>query len=150
MCLRWPRCLCCGSKCRTCLVPIAVPDTPGCPRSMWWWEASGPSMRCLKKPRKACGVLASCCWEYHCMFTGSGKDGRLNHRPRIRKLQSLQQNQVMDFQSFELEHYQSQFEHTVDYNLADSSVQCANIRDLVSDAEAAELLKIGLYYPEVN
>src|SRR5205807_2855280 len=56
----------------------------------------------------------------------------------------------MDFQNFELEHYQSQFEHSVDYNLADSSVQCANIRDLVSDAEAAELLKIGLYYPEVN
>src|SRR5215471_8410742 len=56
----------------------------------------------------------------------------------------------MSFQNFDLEHYQSQFERTVEYNLADSSVQCVNTRELVSDAEAEELLHTDLYYSEVN
>jgi len=55
----------------------------------------------------------------------------------------------MDFQNFELEYFQSQFERTVDYNLADSSVQSVDVRDLVGD-EAAPLLELPLYYPEVN
>src|SRR5690349_8010336 len=54
------------------------------------------------------------------------------------------------FHTFDLEHYQSQFERTVEYNLADSSVQCVNMRELLSDAEAKELLHVPLYYPEVN
>lgn len=54
------------------------------------------------------------------------------------------------FQNFDLEHYQSQFERTVEYNLADSSVQCLNTRELVNEAEAEELLNVPLYYPEVN
>jgi aspartate/methionine/tyrosine aminotransferase len=54
------------------------------------------------------------------------------------------------FHTFDLEHYQSQFERTVEYNLADSSVQCVNTHELVSDAEAGELLHVPLYYPEVN
>src|SRR5262245_34476720 len=55
----------------------------------------------------------------------------------------------MSFHTFELEYFQSQFERTVDYNLADSSVQCAGVRDLLGD-EAAPLLELPLYYPEVN
>ncbi|HKF23811.1 MAG TPA: aminotransferase class I/II-fold pyridoxal phosphate-dependent enzyme [Candidatus Angelobacter sp.] len=55
----------------------------------------------------------------------------------------------MDFHNFELERFQSQFERTVDYNLADSSVECAGVRDLLGD-EAAPLLALPLYYPEVN
>jgi aspartate/methionine/tyrosine aminotransferase len=56
----------------------------------------------------------------------------------------------MRFQDFELEHYQSKFERTVKYNLADSSVQCVNTSELVSDSEAEDLLNTDLYYPEVN
>lgn len=56
----------------------------------------------------------------------------------------------MPFQPFELEHFQSQFERTVEINLADSSVQCANMRELVNGAEAQELLNLDLPYPEVN
>lgn len=56
----------------------------------------------------------------------------------------------MPFQPFELEHFQSQFERTVEINLADSSVQCVNTRELVDDADAQELLNLPLYYPEVN
>lgn len=56
----------------------------------------------------------------------------------------------MPFHPFELEHFQSQFERTVEINLADSSVQCANMRELVNDAEAQELLNLDLPYPEVN
>jgi aspartate/methionine/tyrosine aminotransferase len=55
----------------------------------------------------------------------------------------------VDFQNFELEYFQSQFEQTVDYNLADSSVQSVDVRDLLG-AEAAPLLELPLYYPEVN
>jgi aspartate/methionine/tyrosine aminotransferase len=54
------------------------------------------------------------------------------------------------FQIFDLEHYQSQFERTVEYNLADSSVQCLNTSKLVTEAEAEELLNVPLFYPEVN
>ena len=56
----------------------------------------------------------------------------------------------MPFQPFELEHFQSQFERTVEINLADSSVQCVNTRELVNDAEAQELFSLDLPYPEVN
>ena len=37
----------------------------------------------------------------------------------------------MNFQNFELEYFQSQFERTVEINLADSSVKCANVSDLL-------------------
>lgn len=56
----------------------------------------------------------------------------------------------MDFQSFELEYFQSQFERTVEYNLADSSVKCASVSDLVDDEGGVALRKLPLYYPEVN
>jgi aspartate/methionine/tyrosine aminotransferase len=56
----------------------------------------------------------------------------------------------MDFQNFELEYFQSQFERTVEYNLADSSVQCAGVRDLLGDGDVAPLVDLPLYYPEVN
>jgi aspartate/methionine/tyrosine aminotransferase len=54
------------------------------------------------------------------------------------------------FQPFALEHYQSQFEQTVAYNLADSSVKCVTTREWLSEEEIEALLDTGLYYPEVN
>jgi aspartate/methionine/tyrosine aminotransferase len=54
------------------------------------------------------------------------------------------------FQPFELEYFQSQFERTVEYNLADSSVKCASITALLSGEDPAELTSLQLYYPEVN
>jgi aspartate/methionine/tyrosine aminotransferase len=56
----------------------------------------------------------------------------------------------MPFQTFELEYFQSQFERTVEINLADSSVQCANVSDLLTGEDARPLLELPLYYPEVN
>jgi aspartate/methionine/tyrosine aminotransferase len=56
----------------------------------------------------------------------------------------------MDFQNFELEYFQSQFERTVEYNLADSSVQCASVRDLLGGEDVSPLVDLPLYYPEVN
>jgi aspartate/methionine/tyrosine aminotransferase len=56
----------------------------------------------------------------------------------------------MDFQNFELEYFQSQFERTVEYNLADSSVQCADVRELLGGENAGPLVNLPLYYPEVN
>jgi len=41
------------------------------------------------------------------------------------------------FIPFALEHYQSLFEHTVDYNLADSSVKCVTTREGLTDDEVA-------------
>src|SRR5215831_4062771 len=55
----------------------------------------------------------------------------------------------MNFQNFELEYFQSQFERTVEYNLADSSVECTDVRELLGD-DAAPLLGLPLPYPEVN
>ncbi len=56
----------------------------------------------------------------------------------------------MNFQLFELEYFQSQFERTVDYNLADSSVKCANVSDLLAGEDPTPLTNLPLYYPEVN
>jgi len=54
------------------------------------------------------------------------------------------------FTPFALEHYQSQFEHTVAFNLADSSVKCLGTSDWLDPDEVAALLATGLFYPEVN
>jgi aspartate/methionine/tyrosine aminotransferase len=56
----------------------------------------------------------------------------------------------MDFQNFDLEFFQSQFERTVEINLADSSVKCANVDDLLAGEDPRSLLELPLYYPEVN
>ena len=56
----------------------------------------------------------------------------------------------MDFHNFELEYFQSQFERTVAFNLADSSVKCANISDLLQGEDPRQLTDLALYYPEVN
>lgn len=54
------------------------------------------------------------------------------------------------FQTFELEHYQSLYERTVRYNLADSSVQCVTLPEWLEPADREALLRTDLYYPEVN
>lgn len=55
------------------------------------------------------------------------------------------------FTPFALEHYQSLYERTVAYNLADSSVKCfLTTSEWLNEAERAELLQTGLFYPEVN
>jgi aspartate/methionine/tyrosine aminotransferase len=56
----------------------------------------------------------------------------------------------MNFQNFDLEYFQSQFERAVEINLADSSVKCANVSDLLSGEDQRPLLEMPLYYPEVN
>jgi aspartate/methionine/tyrosine aminotransferase len=54
------------------------------------------------------------------------------------------------FQPFELEYYQSQYEHDVEINLADSSVQCVSTREWLTNDEQQRLLDTPLYYPMVN
>ena len=39
----------------------------------------------------------------------------------------------MPFRNFELEHYQSLYERTVDYNLADSTMECTGVRELLRE-----------------
>jgi len=56
----------------------------------------------------------------------------------------------MSFQNFELEYFQSQFERTVEINLADSSVKCASVRELLAGDDPQPLIELPLYYPEVN
>src|SRR5246127_2465665 len=56
----------------------------------------------------------------------------------------------MSFQNFDLEYFQSQWERTVEINLADSSVKCANVSDLLAGEDPQPLLELPLYYPEVN
>jgi aspartate/methionine/tyrosine aminotransferase len=56
----------------------------------------------------------------------------------------------MQFQNFDLEQFQSQFERTVEYNLADSSVKGASVSDILAGEDANPLLELPLFYPEVN
>ena len=54
----------------------------------------------------------------------------------------------MNFHNFDLEYFQSQFERTVEINLADSSVKCANVSDLLAGEDRGPLLEMPLCYPE--
>ena len=56
----------------------------------------------------------------------------------------------MSFEIFELERWQSDYEHAVEYNLADSSVRGANMGDLAGPAEREGLWDLELGYPMVN
>src|SRR4029077_14272093 len=56
----------------------------------------------------------------------------------------------MNFQNFDLEYFQSQFERSVEINLADSSVKCANGSDLRAGEDAVTLRELPIYNPEVN
>ncbi|MGE0442991.1 MAG: aminotransferase class I/II-fold pyridoxal phosphate-dependent enzyme [Gemmatimonadales bacterium] len=56
----------------------------------------------------------------------------------------------MTFQIFELERWQSEWEHRVEYNLADSSVRGARLREILSPPELDGFLNLELGYPMVN
>src|SRR5207245_8801040 len=56
----------------------------------------------------------------------------------------------MPFQIFELERWQSDYEHTVEFNLADSSVRGASIREVLGPEVLERLLALELGYPMVN
>jgi aspartate/methionine/tyrosine aminotransferase len=56
----------------------------------------------------------------------------------------------MPFAPFELEEWQSRWETTVGYNLADSGVQAVRLGELLPNgAELARLLEVDLHYPPV-
>ena len=57
---------------------------------------------------------------------------------------------AMPFRVFELERWQSDYEHTVEFNLADSSVRGASIRDVLGPEVLERLLALELGYPMVN
>ena len=54
------------------------------------------------------------------------------------------------FHNFELEQYQSAYEHTVEINLADSSVKGVGVRELLREAGTEPLMAVQLGYPHVN
>lgn len=56
----------------------------------------------------------------------------------------------MTFQTFELERWQSDFEQTVDINLADSSVRGAGLGEVLTLEERERFFALELGYPEVN
>ena len=56
----------------------------------------------------------------------------------------------MRFAPFELEEWQSRWETTVEFNLADSGVQAVRLGELLGDAAAVQsLLDVDLHYPPV-
>jgi aspartate/methionine/tyrosine aminotransferase len=58
---------------------------------------------------------------------------------------------VAPFQTFDLEHWQSEYEQTVAHNLADSSITGVSLGDLLgADTDIERLLAVDLHYPEVN
>lgn len=56
----------------------------------------------------------------------------------------------MTFPVFELERWQSDYEHAVEYNLADSSVRGARLGDVLTADERDRFLDLELGYPMVN
>ncbi|HEX3227020.1 MAG TPA: aminotransferase class I/II-fold pyridoxal phosphate-dependent enzyme [Gaiellaceae bacterium] len=55
-----------------------------------------------------------------------------------------------EFQPFQMERWQSLWEHDVEYNLADSAVRCAPLGLLLDGDELQQLASLELFYPEVN
>ncbi|MFN0179115.1 MAG: aminotransferase class I/II-fold pyridoxal phosphate-dependent enzyme [Gemmatimonadales bacterium] len=56
----------------------------------------------------------------------------------------------MPFRVFELERWQSDYEHSVDYNLADSSVKGVRLSEILPPEELTRFLDLELSYPMVN
>ncbi len=56
----------------------------------------------------------------------------------------------MSFRVFELERWQSEYEHSVEYNLADSSVRGATLGDVLLPEERDRFFAMELAYPMVN
>jgi aspartate/methionine/tyrosine aminotransferase len=54
------------------------------------------------------------------------------------------------FRPFQMERWQSLWEHDVEYNLADSAVRCAPLGLLLEGDELQQLASLELFYPEVN
>ena len=54
------------------------------------------------------------------------------------------------FQPFQMERWQSLWEHEVDYNLADSAVRCAPLELLLDGDDLQQLAALELFYPQVN
>jgi aspartate/methionine/tyrosine aminotransferase len=54
------------------------------------------------------------------------------------------------FQPFQMERWQSLWEHEVEYNLADSAVRCAPLELLLDEGDLERLAGLELFYPEVN
>jgi len=55
-----------------------------------------------------------------------------------------------EFRPFQMERWQSLWEHDVEYNLADSAVRCAPVGLLLEGDELQQLASLELFYPEVN
>jgi aspartate/methionine/tyrosine aminotransferase len=56
----------------------------------------------------------------------------------------------MSFRVFELERWQSDYEHSVEYNLADSSVRGVPLGEVLTPEERERFMAIELSYPMVN
>jgi aspartate/methionine/tyrosine aminotransferase len=56
----------------------------------------------------------------------------------------------MPFRVFELERWQSDYEHAVEYNLADSSVKGVRLNEVLPPEELTRFLDLELSYPMVN
>ncbi len=56
----------------------------------------------------------------------------------------------MTFRVFELERWQSDYEHAVDFNMADSSVRGVRLGDLLLPAERERFFELEVTYPMVN
>lgn len=56
----------------------------------------------------------------------------------------------MNIPEFELERFQSLYEHHVDFNLSESGVHPLKVRDLLSDADVAAFLNTELIYEQTN
>jgi aspartate/methionine/tyrosine aminotransferase len=59
-----------------------------------------------------------------------------------------EKHNLTPFHAFELERWQSEWEHTVDINLADSGVLPLRLADLIDDQQG--LADVLLHYPQVN
>ena len=57
---------------------------------------------------------------------------------------------VADFTSFAQEEWQSLWETTVTYNLADSAVRCLTVGELLVSEDFEALRSLELYYPQIN
>ena len=56
----------------------------------------------------------------------------------------------MKIKPFELERFQSEWEHKVRYNLSESGIHAVSLHDLVREGEASELLSLHLGYSQTN
>ena len=119
-----------------------------CRMALGWLSAQSQLVRLPKSFKEHCWSRNSASHQTAAVATGQQHP---QGKPLISNNLEQHKQHRPDFVPFELEEWQSRYEMTVKYNLADSGCHPVRLWELVSDMSAVQaMLDLDLHYPAVG